>query len=233
MIRIAICDDEASVRDTLRRYFDQLEQAPAMNVRLFSSAEALLQTPDDFDILLIDVQMDGMDGISAARQLRKRGCQTLILFITNYIQYAIDGYEVQAYHFLKKPVSFDRFSVVMRGALALAQRRTQTSITLSGYDQHITLPLSRILYCETNRGHIIVHTVNDIIHSTQSMTQIEALVHGQNFFRIHTAYLINLSAVEKLLPAQVQLTDGTLLPVSKHRKREFREILAFYWGGNF
>ena len=233
MIQISICDDEAAVRDTLCQFFSQLDAPPPFQLSLYAGAEELLARGGDVDILLIDVQMPGMDGISAARELRRRGCPALIIFITNYIQYAIDGYEVQAYHFLKKPVEYQRFAAVLGGALALAQRRTQACITVSGYDQRVKLPLSSILYCETDRGHVVIHTPSQAIRCTQSMAQMEEQVRGQDFFRIHTAYLVNMAAIDRLLPTQVQLTGGILLPISKHRKQSFREALTFYWGGNF
>ncbi len=231
-MRIAICDDDPAIRTQLIGYFSNLLLGE--KIEEFSAAEDLIASPEKPDILLLDVQMSGISGIEAARMLREAGHDTLIIFITNYIQYAIDGYEVHAYHFLSKPIEEKRFYQVVKGALDLYQKQRNHSITLSGYDKQMRLPVNEICFFETERGHVIVHTTDGReLRCSNTMSRIEQQLQGQDFFRCHTSFLVNLSQIETLTPTDLVLKNGTIIPVSRHRKKELKEMLSFYWSGNY
>ena len=231
---IGICDDEARIRSELAGYL----QPVLTGCRLleYDSADALLAADAVPDILLLDIQMPGTDGLTAARMLRERerGSEVLIIFMTTFIQYAIDGYDVHAYHFLKKPVDEKRLLQVVNGAVTLTEKKLRSQIVVSGYDRQYRLAVSDILYVETERGHVRLHTAsNGEIRCTHSMAQMEQMLHNQDFFRCHTDYLVNMGRIDCLRPNELVLTDGQVLAVSKHRKKELKEALSFYWSGNF
>ena len=236
MLKIFLCDDERDSRSLLMEYSKQLlaeNTLPAAELRAFASAEELLSCEEEPDILLLDVQLGNINGLDAARQLRARGCLAFIILVTNYVQYAIDGYEVQAFHFLKKPVAYDHFSQVLSRALKMADRRKHASVTIRAGDQLIHIPTRTILYCETDKNAVLIHTDKECIRCVSSMAALEKELSGQDFYRCHTAFLVNLAAVERSLATSVLLQDKTELPVSKHRKKDFREKLAAYWGDSF
>ncbi len=235
VVVFAVCDDEKESRELLLEYAQRLAKRQGIIVRLeaFSSAEELLVGERDFDILLLDVELGEMDGISAAGRLRKEGCQAVIILVTNYVQYAIDGYEVQAFHFLHKPVEYTRFCQVAGKAVRLTDQKKRQAISVKGDNEVIRILAADIWYCETDRGRILIHTAGGVRRCYSSMAQLEKKLTPCQFFRCHTAYLVNLAEISRLLPAEIQMKDGSLLPVSKHRKKEFRETLAKYWGGIF
>lgn len=235
MLQIGICDDETTSRETLAGYARQLIQLQGLNFRLleYASAEQLLAAPEKPDVLLLDVQMGGMDGVTAAKTLREQGCESIIILVTNYIQYAIDGYEFNAFHFLKKPVEYERFCRVVGEALRLAHRRAHATLAVKCDDGLHQLTVREIAYCETDRGGVILHTPGGALHTRRGIAQLEQQLQAEDFFRCHTAYLVNLAAIERIGAADLTLKDGTVLPVSKHRKKEFREAVAVFWGKDY
>ena len=232
MFILGICDDEDENRRILSEYAARVEReaSETFEILTFASAEEVLASSAVLDVLLLDVQMKGMDGISAARAIRARGQDTVIILVTNYAQYAVAGYDVQAFHFLKKPVSYTRFCQVLRRAMKAAYQRHQAGITVKGDDQMIRVLTGSIEYCETARGCVLIHIAGrEELRCYSSMVRLEK----QGFFRCHTAYLVNMGYIERLQPSQVQMRSGILLPVSKHRRKEFKEALARCWGGEF
>ena len=229
---IGICDDDARIRSALIAMLQPV--LAGKQLREYDSADALLAEENVPDILLLDIQMPGTDGLTAARSLRQRGSDTLIIFMTTFIQYAIDGYDVHAYHDLQQPVDENRLLQVVNGAVTLTEKKLQNTVVVRGYDRQYRLAVRDILYAETERGHVCLHTQSSgEIRCTHSMAQMEELLQNQDFFRCHTAYLVNMACIDCLRPSELVLTDGQVLAVSKHRKKELKEALSFYWSGNF
>lgn len=236
MLQIAICDDEESSRSLLQSYFGQMKKEGCLPFQLvcYPSAEALLGARPWPDVLLLDVEMGkGMDGVTAAKILRQQGCTAVIVLVTNYIQYAVDGYEFQAFHFLKKPVEYQRFDQVLRRAMERADQRTNASTPVRCADGWHQVPLATLAYCETDRGGVVLHSGARVLRCRMGISQMEKQLHDYAFFRCHTAYLVNLAEVERVGPTDLTLRDGTVIPVSRHRKKAFREALTAFWGGEY
>lgn len=235
MFRIGICDDEATSRTLLAGYARTLIQHQGLNFRLveYASAEALLAAPEKPEILLLDVQMGGIDGVTAAKTLREQGCTSIIILVTNYIQYAIDGYEFNAFHFLKKPVGYERFCRVVGQAMQLVYRNAHAALAVKCEDGLHQIAVRKIRYCETDRGGVILHLPGENLRCRRGIAQLEQQLQAEDFFRCHTAYLVNLAEIERIGAADLTLKDGTVLPVSKHRKKEFREAIAAFWGKDY
>ena len=236
MYKIAVCDDESIVRDTLLNYLDRYaaEQGEPLQILSFSSANDLLADyPAGLDLLFLDIRMGGVDGMAAARHIRAFDERVCIIFITSLHQYALEGYSVRAFGFLKKPVSYSAF----RGELSSALRHIQVlrdrdqTITLRSAGQPERLSVSRILYCEVNNHTVRVHLTDGVRTYRCSMKELEALLAPHGFFRCHAAFLVNSAAIDRIDAASLTLTDGSMLPVSQHRRREFLAALSRYLGG--
>ena len=236
MIRIAICDDNDAIRSQLRQYIQMFSHSSGIKTELFdyTNSEALLRTDfHSLDFLILDIQMDGLNGLDAARQIRLTDTDLTIIFFTNYVQYALQGYEVQAYRFLLKPLTYEQFSAVVGTAIQDRQKQKQKTLLVTGRDKSLQIPINTISYIETDHGNILIHTDNQTISSTTSMKETEETLQDALFFRCHTAYLIPLQKIVSVGLKDVELQNGCKIPLSKHRRKALKEALAVFWGGQF
>lgn len=236
-MHVAVCDDMPEIRDQLQAYFDRFRQESqlSLTVDLFSSGLELLASDFlSYDLLVLDVQMGEPNGMETARRIRTAGGNMTIIFFTNYIQYALEGYEVQAFRFLLKPLTYPQFSSVVGKALLQMRDQAQDCLRVHQKDSVIRLPISEILYAETERGHVLLHTEKkETILDPLPMKEVEKALAPYQFFRCHTAFLVNIRKIRRVTQQDVVLEDDTVLPVSKHRRKEMKETLALYWGDQF
>ncbi len=237
MFRIAVCDDTPETRELLQSYFRTLsaETNLDLNVDAYASGGELLRAEYlSYDLLILDVQMGDPDGIETARRIRRSGGEMTIIFFTNYVQYALEGYEVQAFRFLLKPLSYPKFSEVVGGALKRMHSERLGRLRVRGRDGETLLSAEEARYAETERGHVVLHTGGDgRVPSAMTMKELENALADASFFRCHTAYLVNMKEIARTTQQDVILRDGTVLPLSRHRRKEMKEALALYWGEQF
>lgn len=230
-VRIALCDDDENVRSTLANLaarFSRETGAP-LNTYAFEDGESLLRSNTaDYDVLFLDIQMPGLDGMQTARRLRSFNRDIRLVFVTDYEQYAIEGYEVQAFRFLKKPIRYEQFFEIMSKTIeGIRQDRSRFSIKNRSGVHYVRS--SHILYAETFRRHTLLHTAEEDIECSLSMSSLENEL-GTQFFRCHTAYLVNLKHVQHVASAEILLANRERIPLSKHRRAAFLQAAMNYWG---
>lgn len=182
VLRIAVCDDDSDIRETLCSYLERISLSAGLelSVTCFDSGENLLKEDHTaFDLLIMDIQMPGIDGLAAARTIRASNEQLTIIFLTNYIQYALEGYEVQAYRFLLKPPDYEKFSAVVGKALTELKSRREAILTIRTKISRI--PVEHILYVETYKGNVMVHTDTETIEGFSSMKETEEVLNSYLF----------------------------------------------------
>lgn len=237
MFHAAICDDVPGIRQELQQYFQRYanDSGIVLTVDEYCSGSALLAADYlQYDLIVLDVQMGEPNGIETARQIRIAGGNMTIIFFTNYVQYALEGYEVQAFRFLIKPLSYEQFASVAGKALQQLQKQQQDCLNIKQKDNTTRIPIAEICYAETERGHVILHMKNkETIVSSFTMKELEATLARHPFFRCHTAYLVNMDEIKKVTQQDVILQDGKAIPLSKHRKKEMKEALTNFWGDQF
>lgn len=216
-LRIAICDDSAADRDYLaglaRRWAGQ--RLHTVQLALYPSAESFLfayAEDKTVQILLLDIEMGQMDGVTMARTLRKDNDGVQIVFITGYSEYIADGYEVEALHYLMKPVDEDKlFSVLDRAADKLCRNEQVLTLELSG--ETVRLPVYQIRYAEVQGNYVTVHAKSDYT-AKMTLSELETRL-DDSFFRLGRSALVNLGYVARVTKTAVTLNDGSVLPLPR------------------
>lgn len=231
-LSVAICDDESKEVEYLKALAGKwaFQRKHKLNVQSFPSAEAFLfcyEEKKDFDILLLDIQMQGMDGIALARKIRETGDAVQIVFITGFDEYISEGYEVSALHYLMKPVSEEKlFSVLDRAFEAI--KKTEPTVILNVDGESVKLKLSDILCVEASAHTSIVRTLRGSLAVNQSITQFSGLL-GKAFFRCHRSYIVNLLHVSRIGKSEVVLDDKSFVPLSRRQYDEMNRAFIDYY----
>lgn len=237
MLCVAFCDDEPYVRKQLRKAILRFseEKKIELNLQEFDSCDTLLKNyPQQLDLLLLDIGMVGINGMEAAREIRKFDTKVYIIFITMMYQRAIEGYAVRAFGFIKKPVHYaelrHELTCAVRGILH--QRETEHFVTIHSKGRDYRLSAERIVYCEV-RGHCMRVCMEDGVGEYRcTIRELETQLAPYGFFRCHAAYLVSGKQICEIGATYLKLMDGTEIPISQRRKKDFLSALSGYLGGD-
>ena len=232
MIKIAIVEDEHAYAMQLQDYLHQYEKenGEVFEISLFSDGDEIVNKYKAvYDIILMDVEMKFMDGMSAAEEIRKVDTEVVIMFITNMPQYAIRGYAVDALDYVLKPVSYFAFSQRLNRAISRMKKRETKTLSISIKGGTVRLDVSNVTYIESQGHTLIFHTVNGSHETSGTMKELEKELFELNFYRGNKGYLINLAHVESVKDG-CAVVCGEQLLLSRARKKEFMEALTRYWG---
>lgn len=232
MIRIAIVEDDLTYSNQLEGYLHkyETEYGEAFEITTYIDGNLIVQDyHSQFDIILMDIEMRYMDGMSAAEAIRGVDREVVIIFITYTPQYAIRGYEVEALDYIVKPVSYFAFSQRLARAITRMKKREQKSVILSVKGGVVRLATGSIDYIESQGHDIIYHTAQGDYVTSGTLRDAEEELKSLHFFRGSKWYLINLSQVDGLEEGCARFKSGKSIPLSRGRKKEFMEALAQYW----
>ena len=233
MIKIAIVEDDINYSSQLTEYLGRYEAdfGERFDISTYFDGDAIVEDyHSQFDIILMDVEMRFMDGMSAAEEIRRSDKEVVIIFITNMPQYAIRGYAVEALDYILKPVSYFAFSQRLSRAISRMKKREQRSVIIPVKGGTVRVEASSIQYIESQGHSIIYHTSGGDYVSSGTMKDSEEALRELHFFRGSKWYLINLQQVEGLDDDIAKLKGGKTVALSRGRKKEFMEALAQYWG---
>lgn len=233
MIRIAIVEDDESYMRQLKEYLERFsaESGEQFQVTCYTDGGILVEKfRAQFDLILLDVEMPLLDGMSAAEQIRQVDSEVVIIFITNMAQYAIRGYAVDALDYLLKPVNYFVFSQRLSRALGRMRKRKKFYLTVPVKGGAMKLDTEDIYYIESQGHNLIYHTRNGEVKSRGVLKETEKVLEKQHFYRCNNGYLVNLEHVDGVCDGNV-LVNGKELLISRPRKAEFMEVLAGYMAG--
>ena len=233
MIRIAVAEDDLDWARQLESYVARYagENNLSLEFTHYADGEDLLeQYQGQFDIILLDIQMRFMDGMSTAELIRRTDPEVVIIFITNMAQYAIRGYEVDALDYMLKPVSYATFAQRLSRALSRMRRRERTYVTVPIKGGAMKLAVEDITFVESQGHRLIYHTAHGEYASAGAIKEAEEKLEGHNFFRSNKGYLVNLAHVDGVRDNCALVGEHKLL-ISRSRKAPFLEALTAYLGG--
>ena len=214
--RVFLCDDSAEDAEYLLGFVENWasKRAYALELRQFPSAEALLFALEDEmpDILLLDIEMHGMDGVQLARRVRERSEDAQIVFVTGYSDYIAEGYDVSALHYLMKPVNPEKLASVLDRAVARLLDRSRL-LTLHTAEGVVRVPFREIVYIEARRNYVTVHAKAEYTEK-KTLAAVEQEL-DDRFFRAGRSFILNLSHVRQVLKNEVLFSDGTKIPLSR------------------
>ena len=229
MIKIAICDDEANIRDYLSSLIGA-QSCPCEIVEYASAGDCLADT-QEIDLLFLDIELNtdrsGLDGMALARKIREQvtEIQPVIIFVTGYERYVFDAFDVGAFQYLLKPVNEEKFAQVFARAVEqIAANRENPQkgrvLTLQSANTSKTVPLDSIYYIESSNHKVELHLKNGEFACYAKIGDLELELQDQ-FFRIHKGYLVNLAYVAGYSKRSVTLTNGEELLLSKYKYQDF------------
>ncbi len=215
-MRIAIVDDRREDSGLLSALVTEWSEKRGLPLQeeAFPSAEAFLfrWAEKKFDILLLDVEMDGMDGVTLAKQMRREDETVQLVFITGYSDYIAEGYEVAALHYLMKPVQKGKlFSVLDRAAEKLKRNQKVLDLEISG--ELVRLPLYELRYLEAAKNYVTLHAKET--YTVKSPLKEFEVKLDSRFFRVSRGFIVNLERVRKVTRTEVVLDSGDCLPLPR------------------
>lgn len=214
---IAICDDNTADRKYISDMVFEWAHGTGntINVVMFESAENFMSCyadRNDYDILLLDVEMGEMNGVDMAKKLRRQDAAVQIVFITGYSDYITEGYDVAALHYLMKPVKKEKLFVVLdRAVQKLAKNEKMLNMEIGG--ELVRIPVYQIRYADVMANYVTVHASQDY---TFKMTLGELQKElDERFFRVSRSCIVNLTQISRVTKTLIKLADGSEIPLPR------------------
>ena len=231
-MRIAVCDDDRVIREELSRLIQK--QVSEVDIVEYQSGEELINAKVNFDIYFLDIEMGKVSGMDIARHIREQeesGRQrSMIIFVTGYREYMEAAFDVNAFHYLIKPIDTEKFSEVFRrawkeAAVFYEQEKKYIIVKSSGTQQKILL--KNIYYIESGNKKVIFHTTNGTLEVYGKMEELEKGL-GNTFYRCHRCYLVNMEKISAYSADNIQVINGDNLLLARKKYSDFIKIYMRY-----
>lgn len=231
MIHIAIVEDETKYEKLLLHFLKKYsrEKLVEFQISVFSDGDEIVEHYDcSFDLILMDIMMQFMDGMSAAERIRKQDERVTIIFITNMVNYAIKGYQVGAFDYILKPITYYSLEKSLDRALSKINKDEAAEyINISTSTGVWKVALTDLFYLESNAHYLTFHTKRGNFRTYMRMRDVETALSHLNFYRINKGIIVNLRYIDGVEENCCVINDN-LLPISRGKKKEFMEILNHY-----
>lgn len=228
---IAVCEDDPAQTEYIASLVKAWASENDFKIRIspFGNAESFLfQYAGDksFDILLLDIEMGKMSGVELAKLIRKENREIQIIFITGYMEYISEGYDVEALHYLLKPVSKDKLSSVLDRAVLRVKGR-ERCIMLHAGDEMVRIPLYEIRYLEVQKNYVTIHAQENY-EVKKPLRELEKEL-DDSFFKTGRSFWVNLRYITRTARNEVVLKDGARIPLSRGLYEDVnRAIIAYF-----
>lgn len=233
MIRLAICDDDIKVLSVLQKMIET-QYGDQIQVTRYQSSEEILFTYEEkkyipFDIILIDIVLKRENGIELAKKLQTASRRVKIIFITGYLEFAPDIFEIEPVYLLKKPVSAIKLVDAIDKAIEKIDKEEKQLITLCAKGTIFQVNVGCISYVESDGRKLLVHQNENVLSIYMKLDDLEKKL-GEMFLRCHHSYLVNMSFIKKFSTKEILLMDDTVIPVSRPKSNYAKGRFMGYLG---
>lgn len=236
IMKIVILEDEKKISDTIceyiHRHFEEKKEA-LPSVTVFQNGYDLIENYSmDIDVLFMDIQLPGLSGMETALKIRERDNNVIIVFVTNLAQYAIKGYEANAFDFILKPIDYNGFNMKLdRIVTEYEHIHENMSVNFKTKEGMVRIQIEDLLYLEVVSHNLIFHTKNEDYVFRGVLKEYVDLLIPHYFCLCNKGYLVNLAYVRKVDKLFAVMSNGDQLLISKGKRKEFLEALNKYLGG--
>ena len=215
--RVAIVDDIGADAEFVKGILPDwaYDRQIGVQAEIFPSAERFLfryAEDKNWDILLLDIEMGAMDGVTMAKRVRRDNEAVQIVFITGYSDYFAEGYEVAALHYLMKPVSREKLMTVLDRALD-KRKQQERWLILESAGELVRIPFYDIRFLDVHQNYVTVHAKAD--HTVKRTLGDFEKVLDDRFCRVGRSLIVNLNCIQRVTKTEVRLSDGTVLPLPR------------------
>lgn len=230
MINICIVEDEKEHYEIIKKYIEKCVGAGIRDYEITwytDGIDIVDEYKSQFDIIFLDIQMKHINGMEAAEKIRAVDEDVVLIFITSTVSYAVQGYSVDALGYVLKPVPFIAFQKLFEKAVErVKSKQKKLHIRVTVEEKQIKIDCNNIYYIESQRNNVIIHCEDKDYTTLGPLKKFEEMLTGHGFSKCHNAYFVNLSKVEAVEKAEIVLSSGIALPISRAKKKEFMEELT-------
>ena len=230
MIKIAVCDDDEKILGETLELLRHYKKLP-LTADAYTSGEALLAAGKKYDILLLDIDMEGPDGIETARRIREVDKEVKLIYVPNYSAYTIFAFGVHAFAYLLKPLKAEELFAQLDEALAYGLAGPEPELEFLAKEGIVHIVPSRILCFEYLSRQVLMYTEERVWHLKRQITELAREMESYGFAMPHKSFVVNLYAVQRIHGYEITLTDGRIIPLSQKKSAGFRRALNEYLAG--
>lgn len=203
-----------------------------MNVQFvlkrFFGGQELLDSEENFDIIFLDIQMPEINGMNLAKKMRSWDKQSLIIFITAFSRYVFEAYDVEAFHYLVKPIKYETLKKVLEKAVKKLDNHTEDFLIISTGRQTKKLLLRDILYIESIGRIVKIHCKDCAVETYEQIGILEEKLRDKFFFRCHKSFLVNLAFIDTFNKTEIRMENDDKIIIAKRRWEEFQKEMLSY-----
>lgn len=235
-MKVAIVEDDSLAAAQLKKYLGRLGSEMEMEFEIvhYTDAEAFLKerAKENPAMVFLDIELPTIDGMEAARQLRRQDAAVVIIFVTKMVQLAQAGYAVNALDFLVKPVTYAEFKMKIQRAVNVARAREVRTLQILFDGGFYRIPCDKIVFVEVTGHHLKFQLVDGEVEARGSLSSVEEKLAGRGFLRCNSCYLVNVKYIDSVKGYDLYL-NGHRLKISHPRRKEFMRRLMELYAGEF
>lgn len=230
MIRVAVCDDDDRALDRTLAILGNYKTTE-LRTDSYHSGQELLAAGKKYDILLLDIDMEGLNGIETARRVRAVDKEVKLIYITNYSDYTIFAFAVHAFAYLLKPLKQEELFAQLDEACVYGLPRPEEELEIQAKEGIVHIRPSQILCFEYLDRQVLMHTTQKLWHLKRRIMDVAKEMEAYGFSMPHKSFVVNLYAVQAIRGYEITLTDGSTIPLSQKKSSQFRRELNEYLAG--